>query len=102
MDTEYLSDVFIKNNKTINDVEIRTKFRTTQKEIDKLQKDNLIFITTNLDLRRYLTDEEKNKKKSITDLLLEWGQNQDGTDETKELFNITNERISLIILNLAY
>ena len=75
MDTEYLNDVKIVNNRTIDNIKIKAKFRTTQEEINKFCKDDLIFITSNLGLRRNLTLEESNSKKSITDLLLDWGQN---------------------------
>ena len=91
MSTEYLNDVVIKNNRTINEVKIKAKFRTGQKEIEEFIKQDLLFITKNCGLSRDLTKEEKNSNKSITDLLLDWGQNQDATDETKNLFGLTND-----------
>ncbi len=91
MTTEYLDDVFIENGRTINDFSIRSKFRTTQSELDKFVEQDLVFITTNLGLRRNLTVEETKNKKAITDLLLDWGQNQDATTETKELFELSGD-----------
>lgn len=109
METEYLQDVYIKNGRTTNDFEVISKFRTSQKEFDKFLKQDLIFITKNLGIRRNLTLEEKQKRKSITDLLLDWGQNQDATKETKELFELEgdynifdNPKPSLLIKNLIY
>ena len=108
MDTEYLDDVLIENNRTINTIKIKAKFRTTQEEINRFCKDDLIFITSNLGLRRNLTIEETNSKKSITDLLLDWGQNQDATEETRSLFGIKNDtnifdnpKPTLLIKNLV-
>ncbi|WP_294683728.1 site-specific DNA-methyltransferase [uncultured Gemella sp.] len=108
MDTEYLDDVLIENNRTINTIKIKAKFRTTQEEINRFCKDDLIFITSNLGLRRNLTIEETNSKKSITDLLLDWGQNQDATEETRLLFGIRNDtnifdnpKPTLLIKNLV-
>ena len=108
MDTEYLDDVLIKDNRTINTIKIKAKFRTTQEEINRFCKDDLIFITSNLGLRRNLTIEETNSKKSITDLLLDWGQNQDATEETRSLFGIKNDtnifdnpKPTLLIKNLV-
>ena len=108
MDTEYLDDVLIKDNRTINTIKIKAKFRTTQEEINRFCKDDLIFITSNLGLRRNLTIEETNSKKSITDLLLDWGQNQDATEETRLLFGIKNDtnifdnpKPTLLIKNLV-
>ena len=108
MDTEYLDDVLIEDNRTINKIKIKAKFRTTQEEINRFCKDDLIFITSNLGLRRNLTIEEANSKKSITDLLLDWGQNQDATEETRSLFGIKNDttifdnpKPTLLIKNLV-
>ena len=108
MDTEYLDDVLIENNRTINTIKIKAKFRTTQEEINRFCKEDLIFITSNLGLRRNLTIEETNSKKSITDLLLDWGQNQDATEETRSLFGIKNDtnifdnpKPTLLIKNLV-
>lgn len=36
-------------------------------------------------MRRYVSEEEKNKAKSITDLILDWGDNQDSEKEQREL-----------------
>ena len=46
-----------------------------------------MFITANKGLRRDVTEEEKSKRKSITDLLLsEYGDNQDSDKEFLDLF----------------
>lgn len=86
MSTEYLDDVIIKNGRTQNDIRVKAQFRNDQKEIDKFVDADVIFITKNLGLRRDLLQEELEKRKSITDLLLDWGDNQDSDSEMKVLF----------------
>lgn len=87
MTTEYLSDVKIKNGRTINDVVIRAQFRNDQDSVDNFIKKDVIFITKNYGLRRDLLEEEKEKRKAITDLLLDWGDNQDSDKEMQILFS---------------
>jgi adenine specific DNA methylase Mod len=87
MTTEYLSDVYIKNGRTTNGVEIRAQFRNKQENIDDFIKEDVLFITQNYGLRRDLLEEEKTKRKAITDLLLDWGDNQESEKELKEIFN---------------
>ena len=91
MQIEYLDDVEIVGGRTANDFRCKAKFRTGQDNIDQFCKDDLLFITKNLGLRRDLLIEEKEKAKAITDLLLDWGQNQDGTDVLKSVFNIKDD-----------
>ena len=91
MTIEYLDDVQIVKGRTMNDFRCKAKFRTGQDNIDQFCKEDLLFITKNLGLRRDLSDDEKEKSKAITDLLLDWGQNQDGTDELKSIFDITDD-----------
>jgi len=91
MTTEFLDDVVVKNGRITNDVCVKAKFRTTQTEITKFCDKDLIYITGRNSLRRYKTEEEKTKGKTITDLLLDWGQNQDATKELRALFNITDD-----------
>ena len=91
MTIEYLDDVNIKNGVTLNEFRCKAKFRTKQEDIDNFCSQNLIFITKNLGLRRDIANEEKGKAKAITDLLLDWGQNQDGSDELKSIFNINDD-----------
>ena len=91
MSVEYLDDVLIENGRTLNDFRCIAKFRTNQSNIDEFCKKDLFFITKNLGFRRDLTDEEKAGGKAITDLILDWGQNQDGTNELKALFGLTND-----------
>ena len=90
MTIEYLDDVYIENNIVKNDFRCVSRFRTTQEYIDQYCEQNLIFITANLGLRRDLSSDEKGGAKSITDLLLDWGQNQDGTTTLKDVFNLTS------------
>jgi len=99
--------IYIKNGRTINDFEAIARFRNEQSLITKYCEDDLIFITRNLGLRRDLSEEEKGTGKAITDLLLDWGQNQDGSSETKKMFNITtsdgifdNPKPTLLIKNI--
>lgn len=91
MQIEYLDDVKIVGGRTTNDFRCKAKFRTGQDNIDQFCKDDLLFITKNLGLRRDLLIEEKEKAKAITDLLLDWGQNQDGTDVLKSVFDIKDD-----------
>jgi len=89
MQTTFLNDVIIKDNRTVNSFAIQARFLNTQQEIDRFCNENLIFITNNNSLRRYKDEKEKLKVKSITDLLLDWGQNQDANSELMTLFNIS-------------
>lgn len=91
MSTEFLNDVIVKNGRTTNDVKVKAKFRTSQTQITKYCENDLIYITERNSLRRFKTEEEKEKGKTITDLLLDWGQNQDATDELRKLFNVTDD-----------
>lgn len=86
MEIEFLNDVKYENGKTTNDVEIKAKFSVSQDKIDKYLKENLIFITTNNSLRRDISEDEKANEKSITNLLLDWGDNQDSEKEIVEIF----------------
>jgi len=91
MTTEFLDDVVIKDGRVSNQIRVKAKFRTSQKEITKFCDLDLIYITERNSLRRFKTDEEKAKGKTITDLLLDWGQNQDATNELRKLFNVTDD-----------
>ncbi len=86
MSVEYLDDVFYENGKTTNDVDVRALFSVSQEKIDKFISENLLFITINKGLRRDVSEEEQNNRKSITDLLLDWGDNQDSEKELKLIF----------------
>ena len=104
---EYLDDIHIKNGITLNDFRCKSRFRATQDNIDDYCKKDLLFITSNLGLRRDLEVEEKDKDKAIVDLLLDWGQNQDGSNEVKKIFNIKdtenifdNPKPTLLIKNI--
>lgn len=87
MSTEYLNDVYIKNGITQNDFEARARFRDSQERIDKFCESGVLFITKNYGFRRDKLEEEIAKKKAITDLLLDWGDNQDSDVEIKDIFN---------------
>ncbi len=91
MATEFLDDVIVKDGIVQNNFRAMAKFRNRQEEIDKFCSDNLIYITANNSFRRYKTTEEMSGGKTITDLLLDWGQNQDANNELKKLFNITDD-----------
>lgn len=87
MSTEYLNNVYIKDGITQNDFETRARFRDSQERIDKFCDSGVLFITKNYGFRRDKLEEELIKKKAITDLLLDWGDNQDSDIELKEIFN---------------
>jgi adenine-specific DNA-methyltransferase len=91
MATEFLSDVIVKDGRTANEVKVKAKFRTSQTQIIKFCETDLIYITERNSLRRFKTEEEKEKGKTITDLLLDWGQNQDATDELRKLFDVSDD-----------
>ena len=86
METEYLNDVYIKNGITQNEFEARARFRDSQERIDKFCEAGVLFITKNYGFRRDKIEEELLKKKAITDLILDWGDNQDSDIELREIF----------------
>ena len=90
---EFLDDINIEKGRTINAFRCRGPFRTSQEYINNFCKEDLIFITSNLGLRRDLSTDEKGSNKSITDLLLDWEQNQDGSNQLKSIFNITTNNL---------
>jgi len=103
IEVEFLDSVKVENRRLEKDLKIRAPFRTTQKEIDRFAESDVLFITENFGLRRDITLEETEKKKMITDLLLDWGQNQDATKEIREIFGkdvIDNPKPSKLIKNL--
>lgn len=105
MTVEYLDDVIIENGRTKNEINVKAKFLNTQEKIDSFIESNLLFITEKKGLRRYVSEEEKNNNKAITDLLLDWGDNQDSEKEIKELFNgkvFDYSKPTKLIKNLIY
>ncbi len=107
MSVEFLNDVEILNGRTQNDFKAISKFRTSQDQLNKYIAEDLVFITKNMGFRRDLSESEKDTGKSITDLLLDWGQNQDGSNELKRIFEIkddenifSNPKPVLLIKNL--
>lgn len=91
MSTEFLEDVYIENGIVKNDFYAIAKFRNSQEEINRFCDLKKLYITANNSFRRFKTDEELKSGKTITDLLLDWGQNQDATDELRKLFKVTND-----------
>lgn len=89
MSVEYKDDVIVEDGYTTNPVTVRAKFLNTQDKIDEFINNKLLFITAAKGLRRYVSEEEKNKAKSITDLILDWGDNQDSEKEQRELLGIS-------------
>ncbi|HAX96114.1 MAG TPA: site-specific DNA-methyltransferase [Prolixibacteraceae bacterium] len=87
MEVEYLQDVNYKDGRTVNDVEVVSKFSESQNNISFFIDNDLLFITAQMGLRRDVSVEEIGKRKSITDLLLEgWGDNQESDTEQNEMF----------------
>ena len=86
MSVTFMQDVVVKDGITQNEFSARAQWRTSQENITKFAEDGLLYITSANTFRRYASEEELGKEKSITDLLLDWGQNQDATDEMKALF----------------
>lgn len=89
MEVEYLTDIPYENGRTLVPVDVRSKFSVSQEKIDSFIAEDLLFITANYGLRRDVSAEESEKRKSITDLLLaEYGDNQESDNEFKELFEV--------------
>ena len=89
MEVEYLTDIPYENGRTLAPVDVRSKFSVSQEKIDSFIAEDLLFITANYGLRRDVSAEESEKRKSITDLLLaEYGDNQESDNEFKELFEV--------------
>ena len=86
MQTEYLNDVIIKNGRTCNDFVAKAKFRDSQERIDLFCAEDVLFITKNYGFRRDKLKIELEKKKAITDLILDWGDNQDSDKELRNIF----------------
>ncbi len=86
MTVEYLNDVIYKDGVSQNEVIVNAQFSVSQEKIDEYIDNNLLFITINNGLRRDVSEEEIGKRKSITDLLLDWGDNQDSDNEMKSIF----------------
>ena len=86
MVTEFLEDVIIKDYRVQNDFWVKANFRTTQDELTRFCEEDLLYITKSYSFRRFSSESEKAQPKSITDLALDWGQNQDATEEIKSLF----------------
>lgn len=90
MTIEYLDDVRYESGKTVNSVKVKAQFSVSQDKIDDFIDKGLLFITINKGLRRDVDSDEIGKRKSVTDLLLDWGDNQDSDNEMKELFSDKN------------
>ena len=86
MSVEYLNNVVYENGETINDVDVKAMFSVSQEKIDSYISQKLLFITANYGLRRDVAEEETKNEKAITDLLLDWGDNQDSEKELKDIF----------------
>ncbi|OFO51900.1 hypothetical protein HMPREF3027_07490 [Porphyromonas sp. HMSC077F02] len=89
--TEFLDDLIIEEGRIINEFKAEAKFRISQEEMYRFCELDLLYVSKNNSFRRYKTEDELDADKAITDLLLDWGQNQDATDEIKALFNITDD-----------
>jgi adenine-specific DNA-methyltransferase len=88
MEVEYLSDVHFMNGHTTNEIDVQAQFSVSQEKITDYIDNDLLFITSNKGLRRDVSVEEKNNRKSITDLLLsEYGDNQESDKEFLSLFD---------------
>lgn len=88
MDVEYKNDIYYENGRTTNEVEVVSKFSDSQSNIDTFIQKDLLYITKNFLLRRDVGEEAAEKRKSITDLLLnDFGDNQESDKEFLELFD---------------
>lgn len=88
MDVEYKNDIYYENGRTTNEVEVVSNFSDSQSNIDTFIQKDLLYITKNFLLRRDVGEEAAEKRKSITDLLLnDFGDNQESDKEFLELFD---------------
>ena len=88
MDVEYKNDIYYENGRTTNEVEVVSKFSDSQSNIDTFIQTDLLYITKNFLLQRDVGEEAAEKRKSITDLLLnDFGDNQESDKEFLELFD---------------
>jgi adenine-specific DNA-methyltransferase len=86
MSIEILDDVEVVDGRTINGFRVLGQFRNKQEDIDSFCKEDLIFVTENGGFRRLPTLAEKEKKKTVVDLLQDWGDNQDSDKELSSIF----------------
>lgn len=91
MTTEFHDDLVVKDGRITNEFTATAKFRVSEADLRRFCELDLLYISKNNSFRRYKTDDEKTSAKTITDLLLDWGQNQDATDELRTLFNIQDD-----------
>lgn len=87
MSTEFLDDVNVENGRTKNSFRAKAHFRDSQERINLFCDNDVFFITKNYGFRRDKLKEELEKKKAITDLLLDWGDNQDSDKELRDIFS---------------
>lgn len=85
MSTEFLDDVQISEGRTLNKFRAIARYRDSQERIDLFCNEDALFITKNFGFRRDKLKLEQEKKKAITDLLLDWGDNQDAEKEFKKV-----------------
>jgi adenine-specific DNA-methyltransferase len=88
MQLEFLDDVLIKDFRTLNEFSVKGNFRNKQEDFDKFCDEDLLFITRNYGFRRLPTFDEQDKKKTVVDLLLDWGDNQDSDKELQSIFKV--------------
>lgn len=91
MTTEFHDDLIVKKGRIVNEFTATAKFRISEEDLNRFCELDLLYISKNNSFRRYKTEEEKQKRKTITDLLLDWGQNQDATDELRTLFDVQDD-----------
>lgn len=103
MTTEFLDDVYIENGRTKNSFRAVAKYRDSQERINQFCDEDVFFITRNYSFRRDKLQSDLNNRKAITDLLLDWGDNQDADKEFKALVksdNFSYPKPSSLIYNL--
>ncbi len=86
MTLEFLNDIHVKDGRTTNEFNAKGNFRNKQTDIDFFCDEDLLFITGNGGFRRLPSAAEQEKQKTVVDLLLDWGDNQDSDKEIIELF----------------
>ena len=103
MSTEILDDVYIENGRTKNSFRAVAKYRDSQERINQFCDEDVLFITKNYSFRRDKLQADLNNRKAITDLLLDWGDNQDADKEFKAIIktdNFSYPKPSSLIYNL--
>ncbi|RMD97611.1 MAG: site-specific DNA-methyltransferase [Deltaproteobacteria bacterium] len=86
METEFLDPVHVRGGIVQHPFRARARFRYRQEEITRFCEAGLLYITARNSFRRLVSAQERRRPKTISNLLLDWGQTQDSHREFRDLF----------------